>query len=122
MRRSCEKSGLGGDKAKYIEQHPILTRYHQEFAAYLGRPRARLMVIGYGYNDPHINDAISNGAAQGLKLFIVDPAGMDVLTRPVAYHFGSAVPRSVIGVSERPLSATFNNDRIEHGNLTRFFA
>jgi hypothetical protein len=120
-----DKSGLlmvlGGDKPKYIGQHPILTRYHQEFAAYLARPGARLMVIGYGYNDSHINDAISKGIAQGLKLFIVDPAGMDVLTRPIAYHFGSAAPRSVIGVSERPLSVTFKNDRIEYRNLIRFF-
>jgi len=120
-----DKSGylvvLGGDKATYIKQHPILTRYHQEFATYLARPSARLMVIGYGYNDPHINDAITRGVEQGLKLFIVDPLGMEVLTRPVAYHFGSAVPRSVIGVSQRPLSATFNKDRIEFRNLTKFF-
>jgi hypothetical protein len=79
------------------------------------------MVIGYGYNDPHLNDAITRGVERGLKLFIVDPAGMGVLNRPVAYHFGSAIPRAVIGVSERPLSTTFNNDQIEHGNLTRFF-
>jgi SIR2-like domain len=120
-----DKSGLlmvlGGDKLRFITDQPILDRYQQEFDAYLARPGARLMVIGYGYNDPHINDAISRGVEHGLKLFIVDPAGMEVLARPIAYHFGSAVLRAVIGVSERPLSATFNRDQIEHGKLTRFF-
>jgi hypothetical protein len=112
---------LGGDKTGFINDHPILRRYQQEFDAYLGRPGAQLMVIGYGYNDSHINDAIARGVERGLKLFIVDPLGMNVLSRPVAYHFGSAVPRAVIGVSERPLSTTFNKDQMEHGKLNRFF-
>jgi hypothetical protein len=63
--------------------HPILWRYQQEFDAYLGRPGARLMVIGYGYNDSHINDAIGRAVERGLKLFIVDPLGMEVLMHDV---------------------------------------
>jgi hypothetical protein len=39
-----EKSGplmvLGGDKAGFIAERPILTRYQEEFAAYLARPAA----------------------------------------------------------------------------------
>jgi|SRR5579862_217245 len=112
---------LGGSKSEYIAANPILSHYQQEFEAYLARPDARLMVIGYGFNDSHINDAITRGVESGLKLFLVDPVGMDVFSRTVGYHFGSAVPRAVIGVSERPLSATFNGDRIEHAKLLRFF-
>jgi hypothetical protein len=30
--------------------------------------------------------------------------------------------RCIIGISQKPVASTFNNDTVEHGNLTRFSA
>jgi hypothetical protein len=72
---------MGGQKAISIDQFPILTWYHQLFREHLLRPDARLMVIGYSFSDVHINKAIGDGVERGLKLFIIDPCGVDVLDK-----------------------------------------
>jgi hypothetical protein len=35
--------------------------------------------MGYGFADTHINNHISEGASAGMKLFIVDPNGVDAI-------------------------------------------
>ena len=44
------------------------------------------MVIGYGFADTHINDHIREGAVAGMKLFVIDPNGVDAIDtlRPAA--------------------------------------
>ena len=39
------------------------------------------MVIGYSFSDEHINDAIVDGLASDLKLFVVDPAPFQAIDR-----------------------------------------
>jgi SIR2-like domain len=121
---------MGGQKAVSIGQFPILTWYHQQFRNMLMRPGARLMVIGYSFSDAHINDAIMDAIKRGdLKLFLVDPAGDKILDKRdpramIPDHPGplldTILPR-IIGISQRPISTTFNSDIVEHGNLCRVF-
>jgi hypothetical protein len=67
---------LGGQKAASIDQHPLLTRYMQDFQNYLRRPDTRLMIIGYGFNDEHINEEIGMAVENNrLKIFIVTREG-----------------------------------------------
>lgn len=116
---------MGGEKASSITQHPLLTRYHQIFEEHLERAGARLMIIGYGFNDGHINEAIGDAAAKGLKIFIVDPRGIDVfdknegLGEPDAYSM--KLRPSIIEESTKPLTATFGADHGEHAHLSSFF-
>jgi len=121
---------MGGHKTVRINQFPILTWYHQEFRNMLMRPGARLMVIGYSFSDDHINDAIMDAIKQyDLGVFLVDPLGDKILDKRdpramIPDHPGPLVeiitPR-LIGISQRPIASTFNDDTVEHGNLTRFF-
>jgi hypothetical protein len=120
---------MGGHKAVNIGQFPILTWYHDEFRRFLLRPDARLMVIGYSFSDTHINAAIGEGVDKGLKLFIIDPAGVDVLDNKRKKVIGSrreqhmeVLARSVIGASRRPLTSTFNGDVVEHQRVMKFFS
>ena len=46
---------LGGNKAENIRKHPLLVWYHQKFKEDLTAAGTRLMIIGYSFNDPHIN-------------------------------------------------------------------
>jgi hypothetical protein len=49
---------LGGDKLSLIDRHPLLKWYREQFKAYMSKPDTRLMVIGYGIGDWHINEMI----------------------------------------------------------------
>jgi hypothetical protein len=121
---------MGGHKAISIGQFSILTWYHQEFRNMLMRPGARLMVIGYSFSDAHINDAIMEAIKlSDLRIFLVDPAGAKILDKrdPRAViqdrpgPLLDTIPPRVIGMSQRPITSTFKDDTVEHGNLCRFF-
>ena len=119
---------MGTDKAATIQEKAILRCYADEFLRCLSMPNARLMVIGYGFLDPHINDAIVKGAQTGgLRMFIVGPAGRQVLrhvnptsSRPV-YVAKPIEQVGNLGDSTRTLRETFGGDRLEHGKFCRFF-
>ena len=107
---------LGGNKPDNISKHPLLRWYHEEFRKRLCIPDARLMVIGYSFGDPHINEIIADGVRCGLKLFITDLKGVDVIgsrsnARP---EIVSLLKSGVIGASRRPFLTTFEgNDMVE---------
>ena len=49
---------MGGNKPTTMQRHPILMWYAAKFAELLSKPGARLMIIGYGFRDNHINQLI----------------------------------------------------------------
>jgi hypothetical protein len=119
---------MGGQKIVNIKRFPILTFYHDQFRSLVTRPGARLMVIGYSFSDEHINEAILDAVLKhGLALFIVDPSGMGVLDKrdprasitPPPGPLMDLIPK-LKGVSDRPLSSTFRDDRFEWSKLSRF--
>jgi hypothetical protein len=121
---------MGTNKLASIKNYEILEQYHKEFADYLSRPNTRLMVIGYGFGDQHINETIGTAAEKGLQIFIIDPAGADVLDKrdrraqtpqPIDNFMEKLMPR-VIGASRRPLLTTFSTDGVEYDKVMRFFA
>lgn len=61
---------IGGDKELFIEQSPLLSAYQEAFKSVLTQPGMRLMVIGYGFADAHINDIILDGINAGMKLWV----------------------------------------------------
>ena len=70
---------MGGNKEGAIRLHPILLWYQELFARYMAEPNSRLMTIGYGFRDIHINRAIELAAQDhGLRIFVVDPLGADL--------------------------------------------
>lgn len=118
---------MGGNKAVEINQYPLLAWYHKKFAEYLSRG-TRLMLIGYSFSDHHINQAIMTAANKGnLRLFIIDPQGVDVLNKQDPRHIQhetdlmTRLNPYIIGASRRSLITTFASDRVEHGRLARFF-
>jgi hypothetical protein len=123
---------IGGDKAAGIQSHEILSRYSQEFKRQLSQPGARLMVIGYGFRDPHINEVIAAAVEGGLKFFLIDPAGSGLArslngTRqagaiPATTSLESVFETALIGASRRSLSEIFGADRIEHAKVMQFFS
>ena len=120
---------MGDRKAINIGQFPILSWYHDQLKSFLLRPNSRLMVIGYSFSDKHINDAIGKGVENGLKIFIIDPLGVDVLDKrqkePVGRvpdEYMEKLKPHIIGASRRPISSIFNEDKVEHARVTKFFS
>lgn len=122
---------VGGNKTGAIGGSPILSWYYSEFERAMFAGDARLMVIGYGFRDEHINATLIKAIIHcGLKLFIVTPAGADQ-ARQVNPSAGGAIKagseledafeRGVIGASQRGLSEIFGGNGLELAKLGRFF-
>jgi SIR2-like domain len=120
---------MGGNKTSSIKAFQVLKRYQEEFLNTLSLPDSHLMVIGYSFCDPHINNAIQAGAIKGLKLFIIDTLGVDVIDRrntraqipePVTDLMHALMPR-IIGASRRSLIEIINTDPVENEKVMRFF-
>jgi hypothetical protein len=120
---------LGGNKSSIINRFPILKWNHDQFSAYLSKPKTRLMVIGYSFGDNHINKLIAYAALAGnLQIFVVDPHGVDVIdkNRDALMRSPDRLAKDlwphVIGASKRSLGAIFGADRAEHRKVMRFFS
>ena len=120
---------MGGEKASFIDHHPVLKWYHEQFREYLSRPDTRLMVIGYSFGDDHVNNAICDAVAGGgLDIFIIDLLGVDVIdenrdaTIYTPGQLASALQPHLIGASRRRLREIFGGDRVEHGKVMKFFS
>src|SRR5258707_12079174 len=96
---------MGGNKSANIAASELLSWYEQEFRNALREPGARLMVIGYGFADTHINDDIRDGAAAGMKL----RAGSGCLNNNSASISGASA-----GVRP-PRGAEENRSRLDRG-------
>jgi hypothetical protein len=64
---------VGGGKTQQLIKYPLLRWYLSVFSSVLSSGGARLLVIGYGFADPHINRIISRAVrTSGLELFVWD--------------------------------------------------
>ena len=113
---------MGASKALSISGYPILSWYKNEFLRRL-RGDTRLLVIGYGFNDPHINEIILDASASGqLKMFLVDPLGVDVANpdRNLPLRRRNPFEDVIAGVSRRMLNEIFGNDAVANNSVTDF--
>lgn len=117
----------GGSKDAYVRSKPLLTGYFAELRSRLRLPGTRLMVIGYGFADEHVNQLIVDAwqANQSLGIYYVHPKGRDAIRQGQEKATVQWTPPigevRCIGESRRPLSTTFGRDRIEYDKLMRFF-
>lgn len=69
---------IGANKTKLIENEPILKVYLEIFKKILNSNNKRLLIIGYGFRDRHINEIIWDAAKNyGLKILIISPTPPD---------------------------------------------
>jgi hypothetical protein len=119
---------MGNAKAGAIQRFPVLRSYHTEFAARLSEDNSKLMVIGYSFQDEHINTVIEHAWREhGLGTYLVDLRGREVLLDPKMANAAIKAKRDIeeiklIGELRRPLSSVFAGDTFAHGELMRFFS
>ncbi len=69
---------IGTDKAEDINNEPILNWYMDLFKKVLSVEDCRLLIIGYGFKDPHINKIIMESIKnRGLRIYIICPDPVD---------------------------------------------
>lgn len=95
----------GTDKDDQIRRDfPLLGKYLQTFQDACRTESTWLVVVGYSFGDPHINDAIRGGIENGLRLSILDTQPPTVLKRRL--QDGDLWP-AVAAYSTLPLSQVF---------------
>jgi len=120
----------GGNKSRTIESQAVLAWYYDQFRQLIAQDCARLLVIGYSFRDDHINRVIIDAVrSHGLKFFVIDPLGSDVVRHANPSYGGDisgpnelddAFKTGLVGASRRSLWETFGTDAVSHGNVTRF--
>jgi len=122
---------MGGNKAHEIGLSPVLQWYQTEFERHVSNGGDRLMIIGYGFRDEHINRIITRAVMNhGLKLFVISPDGSDQ-ARKIAPSAGGPIhdrteledvfQQGLHGASRRSMHEIFGGgDGIELAKLTRF--
>jgi len=67
---------IGHDKVGDIDREPLLKKYFEFFEQRINGGDRRLLMIGYGFGDMHINKALLEAIQNhGLKLYIIAPSG-----------------------------------------------
>lgn len=119
---------LGGDKEKDINRFPLLRWNYNQFRDALNTPDSKIVIIGYGFADEHINELLIEGTRHGLRIFLVDPAGANVLDKRPRDTWKGLPPTDLMqalqpaldGCSNRNLLQTIQSDQIEFSKIDRF--
>jgi len=121
---------MGGNKPAQIAGSALLRSYATTFEDYLmAVGGTRLMVVGYGFRDDHINDALAQSATnERLHMWLMNPSGRDVFKIPGTDHaiggpqyvVTDAVRNSVEMVIQRDLVPSLTTDRATKTQLDRF--
>ncbi len=90
--KSCDGSNqmvLGKNKWEDIKKEPLLHEYFNLFNGIIAEGNKKILIIGYGFRDDHINKLLLEGIEQhGLKLFIIttmSPKKFDETLKEVNY-------------------------------------
>jgi hypothetical protein len=105
---------LGGGKELSIRRSPLLTWYHDLFEQVLCAGDVRIFVIGYSFQDDHINRTIARAVqSSNAKIFVWDICDPLQLLKNVSI-VEPGYPRStidlrpyLIGSASRPLAEVF---------------
>ena len=114
---------MGYNKLTTIRSQQVLRFYHSEFERCLSLPSARLVVIGYGFQDTHITTAIRRMlSVPGPRLFIIDRLGVDVTDehRKLPVRPVNEFLNIIGGASTRSLPEIFGGPSADYINLMRF--
>jgi hypothetical protein len=116
---------MGGNKGPDIQNTHILRSYSAQFTHKIAQPNSKLVIIGYSFQDSHINEILEKAAQAGTKFFVIDNNGVDVLdsaanTPGSTQPYRHKIQDSISGASRRPLLTTLSTDQVEHGKIWRF--
>lgn len=102
---------IGSKKVAEISKIPLLQYYHQIFKNVLKQKDRRLMIIGYGFGDGHINEVIADAVEEnGLKVLIWGAKGTQSIKDSLfkASPHGSIIWRGLIRTYSKSFEEIFS--------------
>jgi hypothetical protein len=97
---------VGTDKTKQIADFPLLSWYSDIFKAALFAGDVRLVIVGYGFGDEHINAVIAEAVEKhGLKVFVW--SNSDPKDRILAAPYGPAIWNGLLSTVTQPMVEVF---------------
>lgn len=102
---------VGTGKGGQIAASPLLSWYWEIFREVLSAADVRLMIVGYGFGDEHVNAAIAEAVHNhGLRVFIWD-TGADLKGRVQAAPHGATIWSSLISTATRHMIEVFPSNQ-----------
>jgi hypothetical protein len=84
---------IGRDKMGLIAGSLILSWYFQIFARAIFEGNKKILIIGYGFNDQHVNQLLVTAVKEhGLKIYIISPEPMGDLRYRLEHGHYYALP------------------------------
>lgn len=80
---------IGKLKKSEIVKEPLLDKYFSLFNQEINKSERKMLCIGYGFGDVHINENIFQSIRRGLKLYIISPSGPKQFKEKM---LGAAIP------------------------------
>jgi hypothetical protein len=106
---------IGKDKEGQISDEPLLAWYFDLFKEALSNPSRKLLTIGYGFGDRHINDLIAGSIRdRNLKLYVVSPSDQEKFIGYLkSIEYGSTLLQGLSGYFSYTLLDIFPTDQSE---------
>ncbi|MBI3912168.1 MAG: SIR2 family protein, partial [Armatimonadetes bacterium] len=104
---------IGKGKTDQISREPLLAWYSELFRAVVLQSERRLLVIGYGFRDEHINNVIADAVANhGLALYVISPVPYDAFRQDLrAAPAGEVILQGLSGYYPCGLLEMFPGDQ-----------
>ena len=98
---------VGTGKEDQINAYPLLSWYWDIFKSVLSAGNVRLLIVGYGFGDDHVNATIADAVEHhGLRVFIWDISlHLSDLVRKAPH--GTSIWKGLLSTSTRPLIKVF---------------
>lgn len=78
---------LGMGKNEQVQREPLLAKYFEIFKETLSLGDVRLLIVGYGFRDEHVNEIMKEAIEKhGLKIYIVSPESPNEFHRSLRHH------------------------------------
>lgn len=106
---------IGTNKESLIQKEPLLNCYYQMFQNAIQEGDKKLLVIGYGFRDKHINLALLNGVKnRGLKLYLIttqNPEDLKYHFERGGHYYAKDILKGLRGYYPYPLKEIFPGDQ-----------
>lgn len=106
---------IGKEKERQVADEPLLSWYFDIFTKALSQPKRKLLLVGYGFRDRHVNEIIANSVKNnGLKLYIISPSQqLGFITKLKSEEYGEIILEGLSGYYPYSLLEIFPSDQSE---------
>jgi SIR2-like domain len=102
---------IGTNKTSHIAGSKLLSWYHDIFRSVLSQGDVKLLIVGYGFGDNHINDMIADAVkSYGLKIYFWDTS-INLHTTLAGKHRGLEIWQGCFGSLTEPMNQVFPPDQ-----------